>query len=643
MSEFRVTGDSVDPIYNRPYVDTDQDRVNPVPHRYIHGGFRGTGAEFSLYFPPADQYQGRFFHNTYPMATTSDIGPFPIAFDVAIGDLGFTIDSGAYYVQTNLGGADRAPPADPAIAAYRVNAAAAKYSRQLAADIYGAHRPYGYMFGGSGGAYQVMGAAENTSGVWDGFVPFVVGTSNAIPSMFTIRMHALRILRRRDRLPGIADALAPGGSGDPYAALNDEEKQALAEATAFGYPFEGWWNHRHLTSGYFANVAGIVPMLDPTYVADFWTKPGYLGSDPDSDIRSQRRRFDTTVASVVPGLPARLRLHDAPDCDLSDAHLIALDGDAKDRRAATAEIDDHTVTLSYSADPQLVADIKPGDRIRLDNEWALALQTYHRHQVPSEDQYAWNQYRGADGQPVYPQRNILVGPIAAATTAGGVPDGNITGKMLMVQSLMDIDALPWQADWYKSRVKHHLGQHWQERFALWFIDRTSHDNPPKGEARAHTVRLSGALQQALRDIANWVENGARPWDTAYHIDNSQVRVPDDVAQRGGIQPLINLTANGGERTEVRAGDSVAFQAHIQVPAGAGDVVAAQWDFYGRGLFPYASTLDGPAPGVRIAIDHRFDKPGTYFPALKAVSQREGNAHTPYGRVENLARVRVVVK
>src|SRR3546814_1197779 len=85
------------------------------------------------------------------MAVSEDIGPFPIEFEVSTGNLAFTIDSGAYYVQTNLGGADRAGGmADPAIAAYRVNAAAAKYSRVIAAELYGAHRPYGYIFGGSG-------------------------------------------------------------------------------------------------------------------------------------------------------------------------------------------------------------------------------------------------------------------------------------------------------------------------------------------------------------------------------------------------------------------------------------------------------------------------------------------------------------
>ena len=281
---------------------------DPVPHRYVRGGFEGTDARFSFYFPPKDQYEGRFFHNTYPLATSSDIGPFPIQFDVAIGNLGFTIDSGAYYVQTNLGGADRMPPADPAIAAYRVNAAAAKYSRVLAIELYGEHRPYGYLFGGSGGSYQTIGSAENTRGVWDGFLPYVMATPNAIPSMFTVRMHALRILRRRNKFAAIMDAIDPGGSGDPFAELNEEEHAALTEATWLGFPLRGWWNHAALTSGYFNNVAPLIPMLDPAYVDDFWTKPGYLGTDPKSTIRSERFQFDTAVASVIDGFPKQLEL-----------------------------------------------------------------------------------------------------------------------------------------------------------------------------------------------------------------------------------------------------------------------------------------------------------------------------------------------
>ena len=70
---------------------------------------------------------------------------------------------------------------DPETVGYRVNAAAAKFSRQVAADMYGSHRPYGYLFGGSGGAYQTISSAENTT-VWDGYVPFVLGSESAIPT-----------------------------------------------------------------------------------------------------------------------------------------------------------------------------------------------------------------------------------------------------------------------------------------------------------------------------------------------------------------------------------------------------------------------------------------------------------------------------
>src|SRR3546814_20276729 len=80
----------------------------------------------------------------------------------------------------------------------------------------------------------VIGSAENTREVWDGFLPFVMATPNAIPSMFTVRMHALRILKKRNRFPSIVDAIDPGGSGDPYAELNDEERAALSEVTRMG-------------------------------------------------------------------------------------------------------------------------------------------------------------------------------------------------------------------------------------------------------------------------------------------------------------------------------------------------------------------------------------------------------------------------
>ena len=634
--------DFTDPQFSQPYIEVNELRADPVPHRYVHGGFKGTDARFSFYFPPKERYQGRFFHNTYPMATTSDIGPFPIAFDVATGDLGFTVDSGAYYVQTNLGGTDRAPPADPAIAAYRVNAAAAKYSRVVAAELYGSHRPYGYLFGGSGGSYQTIGASENTTGIWDGFVPFVMGGPNAIPSMFTVRMHALRVLRARNKLPGIADAMEPGGSGDPYAGLNDDERAALTEVSLMGYPLRGWYNYESLNSGYFYNVAPLMPMLDPTYVDDFWSKPGYLGSEPTASIRHERFHFDTTVADVLEGYPRQLRLTSVPERDFADAHLVLMSGASTGQSIPIASIEGNTLGFAFAANQAAINGIQPGDKVRIDNSWTLALQTYHRHQVPTTDLYGWNQFRAADGTPRFPQRDVMIGPIAAAGTAGSVPDGHIHGKMLLLGCLMDIDALPWQADCYRSKVKEALGSGFNDHFAIWFIDHAHHDNPSNARARAHAVNFSGALQQALRDVSSWVEQGVRPADTQYRVVDSQVTVPTKAAERGGIQPTIELNANGGMRAAVSVGQPVSFTATIEVPPNAGQVVAAEWDFEGTGDYPSAQQLDTPKPLVQFSVSHTYTKPGSYFAVLRATSQREGEPRTAYGRVQNIARVRVVV-
>ena len=639
-----VTEDSVDPFFAEPFADIDEERSDPVPHRYVSGGFKGTKARFSFYFPPEEQYRGRFFHNTYPMALSSDIGPFPIEFEVAMGDLGFTLDSGAYYVQTNNGGEFRNPAVDPGIPAYRTNAAAAKYSKLVAAKVYGReHRPFGYLFGGSGGAYQTVGAAENTDGVWDGFVPFVPGCDNAIPSMMSSRMHALRELRRREVFPGIADAMEPGGSGDPYAKLNQAEAAALREITLLGHPPKGWYNHAVMDSGYFSNIAGMIPAIDPTYAEDFWSKPGYLGGDPDAPIHQDRVRFDTTVTGVDLGSPVRIDLAALPAFDASNSHLVVTGGAASGASLAIAHVREGHVELVSHLDPETLGKIAPGDSVRIDNSWALALETYHRHQLPpSEDYYGWNQFRDASGKPLYPQRQVLIGPFGTVNAAGSMSSGRHSGKMLMLAVGLDIDAFCWQADWYRGQVEAARGEGYAENFALYFTENSHHENPMTALQRTHVVSYGGALQQALRDVAAWVEEGKRPLEPACRIVDTQLVLPPSASERKGIQPVIELRANGGARAEVKAGETVALSARIEMPPGAGKVVGAEWDFEGTGDFAGKAGTGAPAQSVALAASHSYAKPGTYFAVLRAAGQREGNAATPYGRVLNIARARVVV-
>ena len=78
-----------------------------------------------------------------------------------------------------------------------------------------------------------------------------------------------------------------------------------------------------------------------------------------------------------------------------------------------------------------------------------------------------------------------------------------------------------------------------------------------------TVSYQGVLQQALRDLSVWVERGVEPpVSTGYKVVDAQVEVPPKAGPRKGIQPVVELKVNNGERAEVAVGEPVTFSAMI---------------------------------------------------------------------------------
>jgi hypothetical protein len=672
------TAPAPDPTFAQPYIDIDEWRDAPVRHRYVHGGFKGTDTRFSFYFPPKAQYQGRFFQHFTPAPDNENLAQRPTS--PANDKISFSIASGGYFVETNGGGPAVAGfgSKDPTIGAYRANAAAAQYSRVVALQMYGGKRPYGYAYGGSGGAYRTVGSMENTRGVWDGAVPHVLGSSMAIPNSFTIRMHAMRLLN--DKFPQIVDAMEPGGSGDPYAGLNAEQASALREVTRMGFPLQSWFGWKTMGIHGFAALYGGVVMADPGYFTDFWTKPGYYGFDhpesftgyrlqhkatisaPITAAQAAREKLNTSVTSgkvqgnvddsfaAMQGKEAQyvvaVRLSSPPPAvQFLGGDLIVMSGAAKGARLTLSRIQGD-IAIFGIVDPAVAAKLAAGDEVQVDNSNFLAAQTYHRHQVPGPEFKVWDQFRGADGKPLYPQRPMLLGPIFTQATAGSVPEGKFDGKMILVESLWDREAYPWSADWYRARVEKHFGTAAKadDHFRLWFTDHALHGDSDTQEDAIHTVSYVPVLNQALRDVAQWVEKGiAPPASTSYRYDDGQIIVPATAAERHGIQPVVTLKANGAERGEITAGQTVTFNGTIEVPPGTGTIIAAEWDFEGAGTFPITSPVKRGLKVASVTITHRFDKPGTYFPALRGISQRQGDAKTAFGRIQNLGRVRVVVK
>lgn len=670
-----------DPLFSQPYIDIDEWRDAPVRHRYVHGGFRGTDTRFSFYFPAKEQYQGRFFQHITPTPDSENNAPLIPAGEY--NKIGSSFAAGAYFVETNGGGQIDLTKGslalrDPLITAYKANAAAAAYSRVVALKMYGGKRPYGYAYGGSGGAYRTIGSIENTRGVWDGVVPYVPGSYMAIPNMFTVRMQALRVLR--DKFPGIVDAMEPGGSGDPYAGLTPHEASVLREVEQMGFPMKTWFGYKTMGLHGFAALYGGVAAADPTYFTDFWTKPGYLGQDHPEFFTKDRIQFKTTVGAPItaaeaarrglssnpfeqqeegnrggvdnaykgpPGEADRIvgyRLSAAPpQVYFLGGDLLVSSGAVAGKRLTLNTLRGDTIMLGL-ADPRLAAQIKPGDEVTVDNSNFLAMETYHRHQVPGKEFTVWDQFRKPDGTPIYPQRRMLLGPLFTKSTAGSLQTGRFEGKMILAASLWDREAMPWQADWYRGRVQEHLGAKTDQNFRLWYTDHALHGDEPTTEAASRVVTYVPVLQQALSDLAAWVEKGiAPPASTNYRVVKGQVIVPATAAARRGIQPVVTLTVARRDRIEVAKGQPVVLTGTIAVPPGAGGLVAAEWDFDGLGKFPVTSPIPRGAKRATVTATHVFDKPGTYFPALRGSSERNGNPNTPYGRVRNLDSVRVIVR
>jgi hypothetical protein len=626
-----ITPNCQDPSLNQPYVDEEQpgSTTDPssgvtVDYTYVHGGFTGTNTKFAFYFPASDQYQGRFFESTYPTISQEAAAPSFIA---------FAISNGAYVVSTNNNGG---VPAGGALAGYRSNAATALYSRVIAAQLYGPKAPTrGYLTGASGGAYQTMEAAENTSGVWRGTVPVVPGVNNAIPSFQTIELLALRELA--PVLPQIADAEAAGGSGNPFAGLTAEQSQALTEVSKLGFPLRGWWQYATLNGGAFFAVELAVEAIDPSYMSDFWSLPGYEGTDPS--VQALRIQYPTTVTSVSGNA---VTVASVPSGDLNGADLKITSGPLAGQTLPIETVSGNTLNLAFNF------GVTAGTSVTIDNSWLIALQYYQRHQVPTPDEYGWNQYRGSNGQPLEPQRSILVGPILASLQSGAVPTGHFYGKMIMLGMAIDTQAYPWSADWYRTQAQQALGGSFGSSYRLWYMDNADHDGAPSNYpdpalASDHIVDYNGEVEQALLDLDSWIESGKPPAATTnYSVDNlNQVQVVGKATKRGGIQPVVSLTGSGGgQRIDVQAGQPVTLTMQAQVPPGQGQIVKVEWDPQGTGSFTSAPVSPGPV--VSQSQTETFTTPGTYFATVRVTAQRNGSTTSPWGQVLNLASVRVVV-
>lgn len=671
-----------DDFFGPPYIDVDQWRENPVGHRYVHGGFKNSDTRFSFYFPPKNLYAGRFLHllqGGLGGAETSALlwGDFiHLAFECG----GYLVESNQGHISGNL-----ARDADSSVVCWRASAEAARYAKQLAAELYGEAPHHGYVFGGSGGGLRSIACLEHdVDDVWDGGVPYIIPDVSVLFGFVPLILHAIRVLE--PVLPRIADAVDVGGSGNPFDGLTVKQANALAQLYKAGFP-----RHASLLPAREAHVIQLAFMryhCDPEYFNDFWTKPGYLGADDPQAIGDDLIEFETIVTGTVTGAelgrrpmaykndpasfgaavllaaqttravadaPAGLTVADADSRGITSATVEVLTGvGAGSSFEVTAVLGEVLVGLtsdilgalnSIGAAANPITKIARGDRVRISNRNYLAFAERFRHQVePTVPE--WSQFT-VDGRATSPQRRLPNFVFATPYTH------ELRGKkVIMIQNMMDRGAWPSTAIRYKEKLRLKVGSQLENQFRLYFVEHAEHLpatllmmlGDPK--ANAEVIDYAGYVQQAIRDLIDWVEFGKEPLPgSSYtYTPDHEVALAPTADGRRGLQPVVIATANGEARAVISAGESVVLEVMAEAPPDAGRITRIEWDPYGDGSYPVSvPDVDGTLSAMRAHTTHVYDEPGTYFPAVRVTAHRDGDVAADLYSLHNLGRARVVVR
>lgn len=686
-----TTGYSVtDAFFGAPYIEVDEERAEPMPHRFVRGGFGDTDTRFQFYFPPKDAgYQGRMI-NPLSGAHGGDETFFAGPMGEMIGGMSMCMRLGAYMIESNQGhiGDDVDPRAgdDPSMYGWRASAEVARFSKFVAEQVYGEPPHHSYVYGGSGGGRRSPLCLENAPDAWDGALPFMGGgdvaehgnnnrVQSAQPMAFGSMFNVQRLLG--DRIAAVIDAMAPGGSGNPFEGLSVHERDELENLYRLGFPR----GDEHMIAEpmgqmwLFTSLADDLYDQDPSYFENFWTTPGYVGHDLPSAVEGDLFKGELEVTRTVtlddlltdptyatpeyaglqmigtimggalpPGTPLLIEVDGIEGYTLG-AGVKVLTGAAAGRQLYVMKHVGNTLMCDGRGEANLKRfdGVAVGDKVLVDNSRFLAFCYFARHHVMDDGSM---DHLKLDGAPVHPQHPVpLMAPMM-----GNSYSGQFEGKLMWVHHTHDASLWPSQGVIYEQAVLAAQGpEQTARKFRLRWSQNAEHVPPmmigKAGNRAANTwlIDYTPLIEQGLADLIAWVEDGVEPLGTTYSYEDGKVTLPDTAEERGGVQPVVMVTANGSVRAEVRVREPVTLSVVAEVPKGAGGIVDVQWDFDGEGTYPFTHDgVDGSSERVELTTEHTYDAPGEYFATALVHSHVDGDPTAAHPRLPNLAQARIVV-
>jgi PKD domain-containing protein len=683
-----------DSYFGAAYIDQDEIRDKPSPHRFIHGGFEDTATRFAFYFPAASSYEGRMFQPLEGANGGNEVSFGGGMLGEMFQRIALSERMGGYMVESNQGhiGDDVDPRAgeDPGLYGWRASAESARFSKFIAAQVYGSAPQYSYVWGGSGGGRRSPLCLENAPDVWQGCMPSTSGGEIAEPGNNDMvrsggpigfgQMFNVQRLLGKEKMMAVVDAMAPGGSGDPFAGLTTHEREELARLYRIGYPRgnESMILEPMGQIWLWSSLADSLVADDPGYFEDFWSKPGYVGHDMPAMVMGDLIDTTATVkriisprelneqeefsgpeyqtmrifAAMIGGagptydMPYAVELEGVGPGYRLGSGVKILSGEAAGRQFYTTGVAGDLFACDGHGEANLLrfTGVNPGDKVQVDNRHFLAFCYYARHHAIDERQF---DSLLLDDQPIYPQHPIpYMSPLM-----GNCYSGKYQGKLLWIHHTHDSSLWPANGLLYAGAVVAAQGEEAAaENFCLRWNENAEHGPPyivPPEPNRASATRLidfTAITEQSLADLVDWVEKGIKPISTNYGYADGKIRLATSAVERGGIQPVVQVTANGGSRAEVRVGEAVNLQVQAAVSTQAGGIVSVSWDFDGSGSFPFAHEgIDGRSSEVSLSTTHQYDKAGTYYVSAMVHSHRDGVVDAVTLRIPNVAQARVIVR
>ncbi len=682
-----------DKYFGKPYIDRDERQEQPIPHRRVHGGFAGTDTRFTFYFPSQEHYKGRMFqplegaHAGHEDAFAGPMGQL-------LGGLQMIgLRLGGYMVESNSGhiGDDIDPRGgdDPTLYGYRASIEAARFSKHVASQVYGKAPQYSYVWGGSGGGRRSPACLEYGADVYAGALPFMGGgniephgTRSRVrseqPLCFGSMFNVQRLLTRAGKLQGVIDATQPGGSGNPFNGLTNHEREELANLYRLGYPRGDEFMIANPMGQIWlwTSIAELLLEEDGDYFEAFWTRPGYVGHDSPENVRRDLIDVTLPVSRVVRtsdllqdpafagpeyaairtlaglmaaasnryDLPVAIEVKGVGEGYRQGAGVRVVSGKAAGRQLYTMNTCGDLFFCDGRREANILrfTDVAVGDQVHIDNRAFLAFCYSYRHHISADPVFDFLRLNDA---PIYPQHGLpLQSPLM------GVPySGQYEGKLLWVHHTHDSSLWPPQGVIYEEATIRAQGpQRAKERFCLRWTENAEHISPaflPTSPTRATSTWLIDympIIEQSLVDLCDWAEKGIVPAGTTYAFADGRVTLPATASERGGIQPVISMTANGSARADVKVNGPVTLELDAAVPPAGGTIIAVEWSVDGSAEFAAEPGIDGQKRSLKLSKTHRYAKPGVYFATARVTSHRDGEVGAQFRRLVNVASARVVV-